>query len=167
MYNIMLISVAHGKVPPTQYHHYEELVESLKKINEQWPKLTRLYSLSEKTISGRELWVLQISTDANNVRTNLKPMVKYIANMHGNEPVGREMMLALPEYLLKTYADGVDQDIKNLIENTDIHIMPSMNPDGFERSEMGICSGYDHKSGRTNNNQVLDISLSSVHYIIR
>ena len=72
-------------------------------MNEQWPDLTRLYTLSEKTISGRELWVLHISTDANKKRTSLKPMVKYIANMHGNEAVGRELMLALPEYLLKTY----------------------------------------------------------------
>ena len=79
-------------------------------------------------------------------------MVKYVANMHGNEPVGREMMIALPEYLLKTYEAGEDEEIKNLIDNTDIHIMPSMNPDGFERSEIGICSGYDHKSGRTNTN---------------
>jgi carboxypeptidase D len=126
----------------------------MKNINQQWPNLTRLYTLSEKTISGRELWVLQISTDANKERTALKPMVKYIANMHGNEAVGREMMLALPEYLLKTYEAKDDPEILNLIENTDIHIMPSMNPDGFERSKMGICSGYDHQSGRTNNNEV-------------
>ena len=81
-------------------------------------------------------------------------MVKYIANMHGNEVVGREMMLALPVYLLEKYEQRTDQGIIHLIENTDIHIMPSMNPDGFERSKIGICSGYDHQSGRTNNNQV-------------
>ena len=146
--------VIRSEVPPTKYHHYDELVEQLKKINQQWPDLTRLYTLSEKSISGRELWVLHISTDANKERTTLKPMVKYIANMHGNEAVGRELMLALPEYLLKTYDSKQDPEILNLIESTDIHIMPTMNPDGFERSEMGICSGYDHKSGRTNNNQV-------------
>ena len=150
----MIFPVTQCEVPPTRYHHYEELVEALKDVNEKWPKLTRLYTLSEKTLSGRDLWVIQISTDANKERSDLKPMVKYVANMHGNEPVGREMMIALPEYLLKTYESGEDEDITNLIDNTDIHIMPSMNPDGFERSEIGICSGYDHKSGRTNNNEV-------------
>ena len=49
-------------------------------------------------------------------------MVKYIANMHGNEVVGREMMLALSVYLLKEYEQGNDEGIKNLIENTDIHL---------------------------------------------
>ena len=72
-------------------------------------------------------------------------MVKYVANMHGNEPVGREMMIALPEYLLKTYESGEDEEITNLIDNTDIHIMPSMNPDGFERAREGVGGILDEE----------------------
>ena len=40
---------------------------------------------------GRQLWVVKISTE--NQRSDLKPMVKYVANMHGNEVVGRELLL--------------------------------------------------------------------------
>ena len=36
-------------------------------------------------------------------RVLLKPMMKLIANMHGNEAVGRELMLALSRYLLQNY----------------------------------------------------------------
>ena len=33
----------------------------------------------------------------------LKPMVRYVANMHGNEPVGREMLSHFAETLLQGY----------------------------------------------------------------
>ena len=38
-------------------------------------------------------------------RPSLKPMVKFAANMHGDEAVGRELMLALSEYLAKNYGN--------------------------------------------------------------
>ena len=40
---------------------------------------------------GRQLWVVKIASEKN--RPDLKPMVKYVANMHGNEAVGRELMI--------------------------------------------------------------------------
>ena len=57
---------------------------------------------------------------------------RFVANMHGNEVVGRELMLALAKHLLEEYKNG-DSRIVKLLNTTDIHIMPTMNPDGFER----------------------------------
>ena len=55
-------------------------------------------------------------------------MMKLIANMHGNEAVGREMMLALSAFLLENF--NTSQRVREIVSQTDIHIMPSLNPDG-------------------------------------
>jgi len=62
--------------------------------------------------------------------------VKYIANMHGNEVVGLELLLFLIEYLLTSN----DNQVIELMNSSRIWIMPSMNPDGLELSQYGDCS---------------------------
>lgn len=43
---------------------------------------------------GRDLWVMVISASPYEHMIG-KPDVKYVANIHGNEPVGRELLLHL------------------------------------------------------------------------
>ena len=84
------------------WHDYEDLTMELKSLEEKYSDYLTLYSLSEKSVEGRDLWVMKISTD-NGTRSDLKPMIKYVANIHGNEPTGRELCLALIEYLVDSY----------------------------------------------------------------
>ncbi|CAG2116459.1 unnamed protein product, partial [Medioppia subpectinata] len=116
------------------YHNYTSMTGILKSINKTNSDLVYLYSIG-KSVEGRELWVLLITKDPAR-EVVLKPNVKYVANMHGNEAVGRELMLHLIAYLINNSKNKV---IKNLLETTRIHIMPSMNPDGFEMSLEGKC----------------------------
>ena len=77
-----------------------------------------------------------------------KPNVKYVANMHGNEAVGRELMLHLILHLVQNYE--TDYYVRWLLDNTRIHIMPSMNPDGFEVATEGTCQGGQGRWAKTN-----------------
>lgn len=69
-----------------------------------------------------------------------EPEFKYVGNMHGNEVVGRELLLLLIQYFCDQYEN--DPRIKTLLDNTRIHIMPSMNPDGYERASEGKLFDY-------------------------
>lgn len=128
------------------YHNYDQMTNLMHNISSNFPELVRVYTIG-KSVQGRQLWVALVTKDPHNDDQLLKPNVKYIANMHGNEVVGRELLLQLLVYLVNSYPSN--QYIKYLLDNTRIHLMPSMNPDGFEVSGEGECQNGD---GRSNAN---------------
>lgn len=69
--------------------------------------------------------------------------------MHGNEVVGREMLLLLAQHLCQQYK--LNDRITRLVDTTRIHLLPSMNPDGYERSREGDASSG---TGRSNANDI-------------
>ncbi|XP_072286935.1 carboxypeptidase D [Pyxicephalus adspersus] len=128
-----------------RHHHYSDMEIFLRKYNSEYASITYLYSAG-KSVESRELYVMAIS-DNPHVHEPGEPEFKYIGNMHGNEVVGRELLLNLIEYLCKNY--GTDPEVTNLIRTTRIHIMPSMNPDGYEKAHEGDRDGV---VGRNNSN---------------
>ena len=55
--------------------------------------------------------------------------------MHGNEVVGRVMLTALIKLLCQNY--GSNLLLTSLVDLTRIHIMPTMNPDGYDVAHIG------------------------------
>ena len=64
-------------------------------------------------------------------------MVKYVGNMHGNELVGREILLALAEYLVLNY--GVDERVTRLLNSTEVPTLLML----FPESPGPPCSHYE------------------------
>ncbi|VDL77063.1 unnamed protein product [Nippostrongylus brasiliensis] len=128
-------------------HNYTEMTAWLKAITLNYPNITHLYSIG-KSVQGRDLWVLIIS-DSPKEHEILEPEVKLVGNMHGNEVVGREALLYLIKVLCMNY--GKNEYITNMVNSLRIHIMPSMNPDGYEHGYPGDRVGY---AGRSNEHNV-------------
>lgn len=139
-----------GDYVTTSYTHYDELKRQFHSLEQRYPHLARVFSVG-KSVEGRDLLVLEISENVHRRKLG-EPMVKYVANMHGDEAVGRELLVILGQYLLDRY--GKDDRITRLVNRTDIYLMPSMNPDGFENSVEGKCESKGDFSGRENANRV-------------
>jgi carboxypeptidase D len=131
----------------SEYHNYDSMKQLLEAFQNSFPKISKLTSIG-KTTKGRDLLVFQISDNVDHVEPG-EPMLKYVGNMHGDEAVGREMLINLIYYLLSNY--GKDEQLTRLVNTTNIFIMPSANPDGFEVVSEGTC---DFSNGRNNANNV-------------
>lgn len=126
------------KVLGEDYHNYAAMTQELKNLANAHSDIAQLESVG-KSIKGRDLWLIRISKDiAGNTP---KPKLLYIANMHGDEVVGRELSIYHIRRLLNDY--GKDQRITNLVDHAELFIIASMNPDGYELRQRYNASNVD------------------------
>ncbi|XP_026546363.1 carboxypeptidase Z [Notechis scutatus] len=149
------------------HHSFPQMVKALKKVVSRCPQVARLSSIG-RSFEGKDLFVIEFSTSPGKHEL-LKPELKYIGNMHGNEVVGREMLIYLAQHLCSEYLLG-NARIQKLVNNTRIHLLPSMNPDGYElAAEEG--AGYNGWVNGRQTAQNLDLNrnfpdLTSEAYIL-
>lgn len=148
----------------------------LHSIAEQYPHIAKLSSIGT-SVSGRELWVMEISDNVGQnepgepdfkvLHTHQDEgglrhlsLIQYVGNMHGDETVGREVLISFIQYLTSEYATNARYGItyiiitcrlanlslirvKELVDSVRIFVLPSMNPDGFELGVRGNARGID------------------------
>ncbi|KAF7667926.1 hypothetical protein LDENG_00042180 [Lucifuga dentata] len=114
-----------------KYHSYSEMVALMKSVNEECPNITSIYSLGHSS-KGLEILAMVISGNPTEHEIG-EPEFRFTAGLHGNEAVGREMILLLMQYLCKEYKDR-NPRAQRLVEGIRIHLVPSLNPDGHEKA---------------------------------
>ncbi|XP_038584222.1 probable carboxypeptidase X1 [Micropterus salmoides] len=112
-----------------RHHNYKEMRKLMKSVTEECPDITHVYTIG-KSYLGLKLYVMEISDNPGKHELG-EPEFRYVAGMHGNEALGRELVLNLMQYLCREYKKG-NQRIVRLVTETRIHLFPSMNPDGYE-----------------------------------
>jgi carboxypeptidase T len=113
--------------PPadSNYHNYAEMTAEINQVIAANPGL-----ISKRVIGtsyqGREIWALKIS---DNVATDeAEPEVLFTHHQHAREHLTVEMAL----YLVHQLVESTDAQVRNLVNNREIWIVPDMNPDGGE-----------------------------------
>lgn len=120
------------------YHSYSALTTELQAYASAYPAICRLSSLGQ-SVQGRELWAVKITDNPDDEED--EPEFKYVSTMHGDEPVGTELVLYLIDRLLTGY--GVDTRITQLVDETEIWLVPLMNPDGLTANSRVNAQGLD------------------------
>ncbi|NXY34843.1 AEBP1 protein, partial [Pomatorhinus ruficollis] len=112
-----------------RHHSYKDMRQLMKVVNEECPTITRIYNIG-KSSRGLKIYAMEVSDNPGEHETG-EPEFRYTAGLHGNEALGRELLLLLMQFLCKEYQDG-NPRVRGLVTDTRIHLIPSLNPDGYE-----------------------------------
>ncbi|XP_020223688.1 carboxypeptidase SOL1 isoform X1 [Cajanus cajan] len=120
------------------YMSNADLELAIKEFGQRCSNISRIYSIG-KSVNGVPLWAIEISDKPGDEET--KPAFKYIGNVHGDEPVGRELLIFLANWLCDNHLK--DPLATLIVENVHLHLLPSMNPDGFSLRKRGNANNID------------------------
>jgi len=115
-----------------KYYTYDEFTELLHQLDQTYPDIFNYSSLG-KTWEGREIWLVKIS---DNVKIDEEETeVLFTGGMHGDEKQGYEVVIYTIKAFLENYTSPIvnqsyTEHVRNVINNTEIYLIPMLNPDG-------------------------------------
>jgi len=135
------LSATRTKADPYDYYPtHAEIGTILDGVAATYPTLARTFQWGS-SVQGRELWGIVISDDVTS--SEAEPEVRISSTMHGDEVVPMVMALNLVHYLTDNYGVTGYEDVTNLVDNYEIHIMPLHNPDGMVLDQRYNANGVD------------------------
>ena len=146
------------------YYDYEKMTMLLLEFKFNYSDIMSLESIG-KTYENRDIWMVKLSD--NVLEDEAEPGVLFLGAHHGNEKPSFEVLIYFIKYIVENYykentdddkdgllnednIDGFDNDgdglvdedpsedrVREAINNTEIFLIPMVNPDGVEFGEEG------------------------------
>jgi len=111
------------------YHSTLELETDLRILERDHPGLASLREIGE-TLEKRKIYALKISDNAS--ADEREPAVLFAGCHHAREWISVEVPFLFGKYLLENY--DLSQAVRDLVDASEIWIVPIANPDGLEYS---------------------------------
>lgn len=120
------------------YHDYDGTMLMLKDFSYKFPDLVDIFSIGESVL-GRNIWCIRITNEKNNSEAKLSCLID--GCIHGVEWEAGEACLYLSEYLLINF--DTNKTVTDILNNSEIYLIPLVNPDGRQNDEVGNDNGVD------------------------
>lgn len=141
-----------------RYHTYEEMIQEIDSIAALYPHITKLETLGVSTRDS--LPILSIKISDNPAIKEDEPAVLFNGIHHAEELLSCEVCLYLLNDLVTKYS--VDSAITYWINNTEIWIIPILNPEGHNVVMSGIDTIWRKNKRDNNNNGFFDTDSDGV-----
>lgn len=135
-----------------RYHTYGQMVDEMVNISIRYPNITRLHTIGYST--GFNLPILAMKVSDNPANQEDEPRILYNGVHHACEIIGVEICLALLWDLVSKY--NTDSFVTNSINNSEIWVVPLVNPDGHYITRSDIDTLWRKNCRDNNQNGIWD-----------
>ena len=152
---------------PYEYFTYSEMTDLFHNLKENHSDIMSLTSIG-RTYEGRDIWMVKLSDNVDEDEN--EPGVLLMGAHHGNEKPSFEVLIFFIQHMVENYGkenidndkdgqinedqiDGLDNDddglfdedpsedrVSNVIDDTQIFLIPMVNPDGVEANSRKNCA---------------------------
>ncbi len=112
-----------------RYHSYAELERELLALQDSYSHIARVTDLGD-SLEGRNIYALKISD--NVYQDEQEAELFFVGCHHAREWISVEVPFLLGKYLVENYE--TNSQVKDLVDQCEIWIVPLLNPDGLEYS---------------------------------
>tara|TARA_B100002052_G_scaffold286853_1_gene301176 strand:+ start:405 stop:2780 length:2376 start_codon:yes stop_codon:yes gene_type:complete len=109
------------------YYTFNEIVENLDELYEDYPNLVAQKISIGETLEGRQIWAIKMS-DNPNIDED-EPEVLYTGLHHSREPMSYMNLFYYMNWLVENYE--TDPMAKNILDQRELWFVPALNPDGL------------------------------------